>query len=58
MFHQHFNDTDWIQAYRPFFFEKIAGITGLGKNKVLLCDSERGMMAEVDLLTQTANYQD
>lgn len=50
------NDYDWMQAYRPFFFEEISGIAGLGKNKVLACDGERGLLTEVDLLAQTETF--
>ncbi len=51
------NDSDWMRAYRPFFFKEISGIAGLGKNKVLLGDSQRGMLAEVDLLAQTETFK-
>jgi transglutaminase-like putative cysteine protease len=51
------NDSDWMRAYRPFFFEEISGIAGLGPNKVLLCDRQRGMLAEVDLLAQTETFK-
>jgi hypothetical protein len=53
---QNSNDADWMQAYRPFFFEEISGIAGCGKNKILLCDSERGILTEVDLLAQTETF--
>lgn len=56
MSNQDSNDPDWMQAYRPFFFEEISGLAGLEKNKVLLCDSQRGMLAEVDLLAQTETF--
>jgi hypothetical protein len=57
MSNQDSNDSDWMRAYRPFFFEEISGIAGLGKNKVLLCDSQRGMLTEVDLLAQTETFK-
>lgn len=44
---------DWMQAYRPVFFESLAGITSIANNKVLLCDRDRGLLTEVDLITQT-----
>lgn len=56
MSNQDSNDSDWMRAYRPFFFEEISGIAGSGKNKVLLCDNQRGMLVEVDLLAQTETF--
>jgi Transglutaminase-like superfamily len=47
---------DWIQAYRPFFFENLAGITAVGHNRLLLCDRDRGLLTEVDLLTATETF--
>lgn len=50
------NSPDWIQAYRPFFFENLAGITTLGNNRLLLCDRDRGLLTEVDLITATETF--
>jgi hypothetical protein len=44
---------DWMQVYRPSFFESLAGITSIANNRVLLCDRDRGLLTEVDLITQT-----
>ncbi|MCU0537213.1 MAG: hypothetical protein MUD14_25280 [Hydrococcus sp. Prado102] len=48
---------DWIKAYRPFFFESLSGITSVGANKVLLCDRDRGLLTEVDILSEIETFQ-
>ncbi|NWF60216.1 MAG: hypothetical protein HXY43_13360 [Fischerella sp.] len=48
---QNSNHPDWMQAYRPLFFESLSGITYLGDNRVLLCDRTRGMLTEVNLVS-------
>jgi hypothetical protein len=48
---------DWIKAYRPFFFENLSGITSVGANKVLLCDRNRGILTEVDLLSEIETFK-
>lgn len=54
---QNSNNSDWIRAYRPFFFENLSGITYIGDNRVLLCDRSRGMLTEVDLVTETETFR-
>ena len=51
------NNANWIEAYRPFFFEEISGITNLEANQILLCDKSRGMLTEVDLISQTETFR-
>jgi hypothetical protein len=51
------NNANWIEAYRPFFFEEISGITNLEANQVLLCDKSRGMLTEVNLISQTETFR-
>jgi hypothetical protein len=51
------SSSDWIKTYRPFFFESLSGITCVGVNKILLCDRSRGMLTEVDLITETETFK-
>ena len=57
MKYQNLKTTDWMKAYRPFFFENISDIVDIQDNKVLLCDKSRGMLTEVDLDSETATFK-
>ncbi|NJM86759.1 MAG: transglutaminase domain-containing protein [Hydrococcus sp. RU_2_2] len=54
---EEYQKADWINAYRPFFFEGVSGITSVGANKVLLCDRNKGILTEVDLLSEIETFQ-
>jgi Transglutaminase-like superfamily len=47
---------DWIKVYRPLFFKHLSGIASIEANKILLCDRERGMLTEVDLLSEIETF--
>lgn len=49
--------TNWIKAYRPFFFKNLSAITSLGDNHLLLCDRDRGMLTEVNLARETEFFE-
>ncbi|NJQ98874.1 MAG: hypothetical protein HC784_17590 [Hydrococcus sp. CSU_1_8] len=55
---EEYQKADWINAYRPFFSLKVfSGITSVGANKVLLCDRNKGILTEVDLLSEIETFQ-
>ncbi|MDJ0714073.1 MAG: transglutaminase domain-containing protein [Prochloraceae cyanobacterium] len=52
-----FKTADWMKAYRPFFFENISDLVDIKENTVLLCDKSRGLLTEVDLLSETTTFK-
>jgi hypothetical protein len=46
----------WLQPYRPLFFECLSGVTSVGNNRLLLCDRDRGLLTEVNLVTETEAF--
>jgi hypothetical protein len=58
MFNNQTNErANWIKAYRPFFFKNLSAITSVGDNCLLLCDSDRGMLTEVNLARETEAFE-
>ena len=50
----------WIKAYRPFFFKKIADIVDIHDTqdtRVLLSDKERGLLTEVELISEIESFK-